>query len=54
MTDVEVWTVIGILALAGFALLALLNWLKTRYHEKHPPDWADGMREERFDDDQRE
>ena len=50
--DAEMWTLVGILCATAVLLVYIGDRMETWWRRKHPPDgWDDGMREERFDDD---
>ena len=49
--DAEMWTLIGIICAVVVLLVYIGDRLEERWRQKHPPDDWDGMREERFDDD---
>ncbi len=48
--DIGVWIVIGLMAAFVVLLVVGSHYLERRYYRTHPPD--DGIREERFDDEQ--
>ena len=49
--DAEMWTLVGIICAAVVILVYIGDRMEARWRRKHPPDGWDGVREERFDDD---